>query len=108
MSLQSRVDGALYSEIAKSIDAEIQRLVASSSSTSHLQQLYFNRGWCYQQLECNRKALKDFNEALRLGGSPLTKMHLHRGQVLWALGKKQVLFDKREDDGVGERCGWGM
>ena len=100
MSLQSRVESAHYSEIARSIDAEIQSLVADSNSTSHLQQLYFNRGWCYQQLECNRKALKDFNEALRLGGTPLTKMHLHRGQVLWALGKKQVVFEKADDASV--------
>lgn len=83
-----RLEKRNYSEIVKSIGAEIQSLSKSENSGT-LAKLYFNRGWCFQQLDLNRKALKDFNEAIQLGASHL-KLSLHRGDVLWKLNKKQV------------------
>lgn len=88
-ALQAGLEDSNFSETVKVIDAELQKESEGEKNAQRLQQLYFNRGWCYQQLDLNRKALKDFNEAIKLGNPPL-KVPLHRGQVLWALGKKQV------------------
>jgi len=87
-SLQTNLENSNFSEVVKSIDAEIKAEAERKRGPECLQQLYFNRGYCYQQLDLNRKALKDFNESIRMGNVSV-KVHLHRGQVLWSLGKKR-------------------
>ena len=87
-------ENSKYSELIKIIEEQIQAQKGSVKAVEHHRQLYFNRGWCYQQLDLNRKALKDYNEAIKMGRSD-AKVHLHRGQALWAMDKTKVYIKPR-------------
>lgn len=85
--LSSYLQEANYAAILKELETALANTPPDEANTRA--QLLFNRGWCHQQLAMNRKALKDFNQALKLGFGEV-KVHLHRGQALWSLEKHEV------------------
>lgn len=85
--LSSYLQEANFAAILKELETALGSTPPNDACTRG--QLLFNRGWCHQQLAMNRKALKDFNQALELGFGEV-KVHLHRGQALWSLEKHEV------------------
>ncbi|BDA45969.1 probable UDP-N-acetylglucosamine-peptide N-acetylglucosam at N-terminal half [Coccomyxa sp. Obi] len=85
--MEEHVKNKDFSSIIIILDNSIEEVSTSGRIDSAIvSQIYCNRGLCHQRLHLNRKALKDYDEALRADPSNILAL-LRKGEVLTALKK---------------------